>query len=63
MAAPLRAVKYRIELARFNIRRRYPGRKPIPHHQGFDVYISNATSFQMQCPGQEEVPERRQQKE
>jgi hypothetical protein len=33
MAAPLRAVKYLIELARFNIRRRYPGRKPIPHHQ------------------------------
>jgi len=51
MAAPSWAARYRIELARFNVRRRYAGKRPIPHHQGFDVYISNITSFQMQFSG------------
>jgi hypothetical protein len=35
MAAPLWAARYPIELEWFNVRRRYAGKKPILHHQGF----------------------------
>ncbi len=45
MAAPLWAAVYRIELARFNVTRSYAGKTTIPHHQGFDVHISDSMSF------------------
>jgi len=51
IAAPVVAARYRIELARFNARRRDAGKTTIPHHQGFDVHISNITSFQMHFSG------------
>jgi hypothetical protein len=51
MAEPLWAARYRIKLAWFNVTPAEPEEKPIPHHQGFDVRISNITSFQIRFAG------------
>ena len=49
MAAPLWVAKYGIGLARFNATGNYAGKTTIPHHQSFDVHVSDDIRVSSAC--------------